>query len=308
MHEIIHMENVSFSYGRQKALDQISLRIESGVYGLLGPNGAGKTTLMKVLLGFLAPQSGTGKLMGYDIRDKRKEVRKNIGYMPESECLLPSMDAVTLTAYLGALSGMPRQESIKRAHDVLYYVGLEEARYRRVETYSTGMKQRLKLAQALVHDPKLLLLDEPTSGMDPAGRKEMLELLRDIARKQSMNVIVSSHLLPDIELTCQYVLILNKGKIVAQQSIDASEQEKVNPFEVHITGNKEQFCARLLANDCKLEEGEKGNLKILFPAGQASNAIFKIAVETGVQVRYFKKMHSTLEDVFMKAIGANGGY
>jgi len=186
MEDIIRLENIRFRYGDVEAVRDVSLALPPGIFGLLGPNGAGKTTLMKLLLGFLRPASGNGTVMGQPLGEGQKPLRRLIGYMPESDCLISGLDAVSLTAYLGELSGMPRQEAMKRAHDVLYYVGLEESRYRQVETYSTGMKQRLKLAQSLVHDPKLLLLDEPTSGMDPAGRQEMLELIRDIAGQGSM--------------------------------------------------------------------------------------------------------------------------
>ena len=170
MNNIIELKNINFCYGQFKAIDNVSLAVEKGIYGLLGPNGAGKTTLMKVILGFLIPEKGDGKVLDFNIRREFTVIREKIGYMPEIDCLIPGMDAVSLTAYLGELSGMPKQEAIKRAHEVLYYVGLEESRYRNVDTYSAGMKQRLKLATALVHDPELLFLDEPTSGMDPQAR------------------------------------------------------------------------------------------------------------------------------------------
>jgi ABC-2 type transport system ATP-binding protein len=195
-----------------KALEGVSLDLSQGAVGLLGPNGAGKSTLIRILLGFLSPDKGGGSVLGYDIKDEQRKIRRYVGYMPEDDCFIPGLDAVSFTSYLGELSGMPRQEAMKRAHEVLYYVGLEESRYRKLETYSSGMKQRLKLAQALVHDPKLIFLDEPTSGLDPNGRSEILELIMDISSKKDIQVLISSHILPDIELTCKYVVILNKGR------------------------------------------------------------------------------------------------
>jgi ABC-2 type transport system ATP-binding protein len=309
MEKIIELQNINFSYGEgaPKAIDNVSLGIGQGVYGLLGPNGAGKTTLMKVLLGFLAPSSGSGSVLGFDINTGRKAVRERIGYMPESDCLMPGMDGVTLTAYLGELSGMPKQEAMKRAHEVLYYVGLEEARYRKVETYSAGMKQRLKLAQALVHDPKLLFLDEPSSGMDPRGRKDMLELIKDIASKENMNIIISSHLLPDIEYTCRHVIILNKGRIVYERGVSAGNEEKFNRFEIRIQGDAAQqdaFLAQLRTMECTVTSNDRGLHSVLLAKDQPPQSLFKIALDANVQIRHFRQSKATLEDTFVSAIGA----
>lgn len=298
---ILELKNIHFYYGSFKAIDGVNLEIGQGIYGLLGPNGAGKTTLMKIILGFLSPAEGSGRVLKYDIRANQIEMRKKIGYMPESDCLIPGMDAVALTAYLGELTGMPRQEAIKRAHEVLYYVGLEESRYRQVETYSAGMKQRLKLATALVHDPGLLFLDEPTSGMDPQARKEMLELINDIASKGTMNMIISSHILADIEVTCRRVLIMNKGQIVSQQQIGDLNREKVNIFELKLKGDIEAFKARLAG--FRMEQDEKGIYRVHLPADFPKKSIFKTAMETKVQIRHFRESKLTLEDAFVTAIG-----
>jgi ABC-2 type transport system ATP-binding protein len=307
MKNIIELKNIAFSYGNLQAVDRVSLDIGRGIYGLLGPNGAGKTTLMKIILGFLAPDSGGGKVLGYDITNSHLEVKKKIGYMPESDCLIPGVDAVTLTAYLGELSGMPRQEAMKRAHEVLYYVGLEESRYRKVETYSSGMKQRMKLAAALVHDPELLFLDEPTSGMDPQARKEMLELINDIAAKGSMNMIVSSHILADIESTCNRVLIMNKGKIVSQQEMStALHGDAVNIIELKLSGNVPAFKEKLAG--LHLELDEKGVYRVHLPQDFPPQSLFKTAYETNVQIRHFRKSKVTLEDAFVTAIGESNAH
>jgi ABC-2 type transport system ATP-binding protein len=306
MDTIISLDHLYFRYGDVEAIRDVSLTLPAGICGLLGPNGAGKTTLMKLLLGFLRPASGSGAILGQGLSAKRKSLRRAIGYMPESDCLLPGMDAVSLTAYLGELSGMPRQEAMKRAHDVLYYVGLEESRYRLVETYSTGMKQRLKLAQALVHDPRLLLLDEPTSGMDPAGRKEMLELIRDIARKESMNIILSSHLLPDIESTCRQVVIMNKGRIAAQGAIAGLKKDRRNVFEIRVVGGV-GFFAALTASGWQAEEKDQGLFQVMPPAGSEPAALFSAAHEHGAQVRHFRQSRTSLEDAFMDVIRESDG-
>jgi len=307
MNEIIRLENISFRYGDVEAIRDVSLTLPAGIFGLLGPNGAGKTTLMKLLLGFLHPASGQGVIMGQALGEKHKSLRRGIGYMPESDCLVPGMDAVSLTAYLGELSGMPRQEAMKRAHDVLYYVGLEESRYRQVETYSTGMKQRLKLAQALVHDPRLLLLDEPTSGMDPAGRKEMLELIRDIARKESMNIILSSHLLPDIESTCRQVVIMNKGRIAAEESIAGLKKDRRNVFEIRVAVDGGKFFAALAASGWQVDEKDQGLFQVMPPGGTEPAALFRTAHEHGAQIRHFRQSRTSLEDAFMDVIRGSDG-
>jgi len=211
----IELKDLSFRYGRIVALEGVTVSLGEGAVGLLGPNGAGKSTLLRILLGFLVPERGEGSVLGFDIRRDKDMIRRSVGYMPESDCFVAGMDAVTFTSYFGELSGMPRQEAMKRAHEVLFYVGLGEARYRLLDQYSAGMKQRLKLAQALVHDPKVLFLDEPTSNLDPTGRNEVLELIRDVSRNKGIQVLLSSHILADIESICGSVVILNKGRVAA---------------------------------------------------------------------------------------------
>jgi ABC-2 type transport system ATP-binding protein len=184
---VVQLDRVSVKYGRNWALRDVSASFQSGAVGLLGPNGAGKSTLLKSLLGFVAPDRGEMRVLGLDVKTSPLKIRARIGYMPETDAHIPGMTAVAFVAYCGELAGLPASDAMQRAHEVLYYVGLGEARYRNVETYSTGMKQRIKLAQALVHDPDLLFLDEPTNGMDPKGRDEMLELIRDIAHNKGLN-------------------------------------------------------------------------------------------------------------------------
>lgn len=300
----IEVKDIHFSYGKVKALEGVSLDLSHGAIGLLGPNGAGKSTLIRLLLGFLSPDRGEGRVLGYGIKNEQSLIRRYVGYMPEDDCFIPGLDAVSFTSYLGELSGMPRQEAMKRAHEVLFYVGLEESRYRRVETYSGGMKQRLKLAQAIVHDPELIFLDEPTSGLDPQGRKEILELIMDISSKKDIQVLISSHILPDIELTCSYVVILDKGILVAQG--DISELKEIRDlYEIKVKGETEGFLHRLRDIDCRVEETEDGILKVYMPPGQNRQEIFRIAAEEKIQLRHFVKSQTSLEDLFAKAVGVD---
>jgi len=315
MENLLTINNIHFKYKNTKALNGVNLKISPGIYGLLGPNGAGKTTLMKIILGFLKPHQGSGTVLGFDIQKDFLKIRQQIGYMPETDCLIPEMDGVSITAYLGELSGMRRDEAMKRAHEVLYYVGLEEARYRKADTYSSGMKQRLKLATAIVHDPRLLFLDEPTSGMDPNSRRDVLDLIKDISNKKNMNIIISSHILADIEYTCDTALIMDTGKIVSSQSISAlntdnlskigvstntENDDVVNVFEIKTKGDINKLTEDL--NNIKIMKNSKGNTQLILPANFKINRLFKQALTKGVQIRYLKKQRRSLEDEFVSVI------
>jgi len=302
---IVELKDIRYSYGRVQALDGVTLNMSEGAVGLLGPNGAGKSTLLRILLGFLAPQAGEGRVLGYDIRHEQPEIRRRVGYMPEDDCLIPGMDAVTFTAYCGELSGMPRQEAIKRAHDVLFYVGLGESRYRSLETYSAGMKQRLRLAQAIVHDPKLLFLDEPTSNLDPQGRKEILELIKDISSRKDIQVLISSHILPDIESVCSDVIILNKGLLAAEGRISDLKQLSFQLYEVKIKGDGEGFIGKLKEMGCRVDETEDRLLKIYMPAERKILDLFRAAEDEHVQLRHVVRSQTSLEDLFAKAVGVD---
>jgi len=301
----IEVRNLSFSYGQVKALDDVSLTVGEGAVGLLGPNGAGKSTLLRILLGFLVPAAGEGTVLGHDIRRDQPAIRRAVGYMPEDDCFIAGMDAVTYTAYFGELSGMPRQEAMKRAHEVLFYVGLEEARYRLLDTYSAGMKQRLKMAQALVHDPKLLFLDEPTSNLDPQGRSEVLELIEDITAHKDIQVLICSHILADIEQLCASVVILNKGKLAAEGRLEDLRAADGGLYELRIKGEGRAFHRDLEALKCRVEETEDLLIKVYLPVGLDRMEIFRAAARAGVQVRQFVKSRTSLEDLFAQVVGVD---
>lgn len=301
----IELSNVRFSYGPIRALDGVSLQIGEGACGLLGPNGAGKSTLLKILLGFLRPGAGEGQVLGHDIRKDTFGIRRVVGYMPEDDCFIPGLDAVSFTSHFGELSGMPRAEAMKRAHDVLYYVGLGESRYRLLETYSAGMKQRLKLAQALVHDPKILFLDEPTSNLDPQGRTEILELISDITSKKDLHVLISSHILTDIEQTCGSLVILNKGKVAAQGELAALREVQFSLYEMKVKGEAGPFLEALGRGGCRVEETEDGIIKVYLPAAMDRRDVFRLAGDAGVQIRHFVKSRTSLEDLFARTVGVD---
>src|SRR5437870_4566539 len=245
---VVSLDAVTVMYGRQAALLDVTTAFPAGAVGLLGPNGAGKSTMLKSLLGLVVPGRGRMRVLGLDVAHRALDIRARVGYMPESDAHIPGMNAVSFVAYCGELAGLPRVDAMQRAHEVLFYVGLGEARYRAVETYSTGMKQRIKLAQALVHDPDLLFLDEPTNGLDPRGRDEMLALVRDLAGNKGVNLILSSHLLPDVEYTCDHVVVMDKGAIAASGPIAALKQPRGRVFELRVKmpdGTVNGFVGRL---------------------------------------------------------------
>jgi ABC-2 type transport system ATP-binding protein len=262
--------------------------------------------MLKSLLGFITPISGSMRVLGLDVSVKPAAIRARLGYMPENDAHIPGMNAVTFVAYCAQLAGLPQADAMQRAHEVLYYVGLGEARYRNVETYSTGMKQRIKLAQALVHDPDLLFLDEPTNGMDPKGREEMLELVRDIAHNKGISTILSSHLLPDVEYVCDHVVVMDKGRVATFGPIEELKGPAGRVYEVRIKGDLQKFIAALEAQGIECHETDEDVMRVFVPASHAEGEaarVFQLAASHGVQVRHLRPSLPTLEDVFAKAIG-----
>jgi ABC-2 type transport system ATP-binding protein len=302
---VVQADHLSVRYGKNVALNDVTAVFPAGAVGLLGPNGAGKSTLLKSLLGFLVPEKGSMKVLGLDVATSALEIRERIGYMPESDSHIPGMNAVSFVAYCGQLSGLPPVDSMQRAHEVLYYVGLGEARYRNIETYSTGMKQRIKLAQAIVHDPDLLFLDEPTNGMDPKGRDEMLELIHDLAHHKNVNLILSSHLLPDVEFTCDHVVVMDKGTVATYGPIEALKGTHGRVYEIRIKGDQARFIDTLKAAGYEVKDSDEDVMRVFVPGAtdDSSKVLFALAARERVQVRHLRPSIPTLEDVFAKAVG-----
>ncbi|MEI7575896.1 MAG: ABC transporter ATP-binding protein [Armatimonadota bacterium] len=303
---LVSINNLTVRYGAFTALDDFSCQIEEGCTGLLGPNGAGKTTLLKTLLGFITPSSGGGNVLGLDLYNGNKEIRQKIGLMPEQDCHIPGLSAVGFVAYAGELAGMPADQALRRAHEVLEYCGLGEARYRNVETYSTGMKQRIKLAQAMIHGPKLLLLDEPTNGLDPKGREEMLDLIKDISHNKGVNVLISSHLLPDIERVCDRVVVVLRGKLVSQGTIRDLKKIEGQPLDVDLRETNEAFVTKIKANGGNASPTTYTTVRVQIAGTRehAMNTILQTAKDSGAQVRGVKLAERSLEEAFLSAVQA----
>lgn len=300
---VIQARGLVKEYGSLRALGPLDLEVPAGAVGLLGPNGAGKTTFIKTLLGLIPVTRGEATVLGLRVGTQDQDIRQRVGYMPELDAQIINMSGFQYVAYAGELGGLPRRAAVQRAHEILNYVGLEEERYRPIETYSTGMRQRAKFAQAIVHDPRLVFLDEPTNGLDPKGRQEMLDLVRDLAFKRNVRVMVSSHLLPDVEYVCEYVVVLNKGQVAAAGPIDALKQRDLTRYEVRIKGDGGSFAAILQRLGCRVETLGDGAFAVQLPSGRDANAIVQAAAQARVQLRHLVPARNTLEDVFMETVG-----
>ena len=301
--DVVSLRSVSVAYGTNYALRDVTATFRTGAVGLLGPNGAGKSTMIRALLGFIRPSSGTMRVLGLDVAESPLDIRGRIGYLPENDAHIPGMSAVAFVAYCGELSGLKPVDAMQRAHEVLYYVGLGEARYRNVETYSTGMKQRIKLAQALVHDPDLLFLDEPTNGMDPKGRDEMLELIRDLGHNKGVNLILCSHLLPDVEYCCEHVVVMDKARIVAAGPIVELKGPRGRVFEVRAKAGHDQLVAACRAAGFECHETDEDVMRVFVPGEGGARRLFALAARLGLQLGHLRPSVPTLEDAFARAVG-----
>jgi ABC-2 type transport system ATP-binding protein len=300
---LIDLDCVSRWYGSFQALCEVSLCLGPGRIGLLGPNGAGKSSLLKILLGLLPPSSGCGRVLGHELHGDGAALRRVIGYMPEADALVPGLRGADYVALAGELYGMPRREAQRRAHEVLTYLGLEDARYRRLEEYSTGMKQRLKLGQALVHDPPLLLLDEPTSGLDPAGREAMLRLLLTLGRDHGKSVLLSTHLLGDVERVCETVIILHHGRVLLHGSVSELRRRRQDRYRLQIQGEATAFVEELRLEGARvLHDNGRGELRVAVPQGWATRAFFALAENHGVLVRGLVDDDEDLEELFHRVL------
>ena len=309
---IIDVAGLTKRFGRHTAISQLTFSVPRACVGLLGANGAGKTTLVKALLGLTNPTSGDAKVLGLDTRTHGIEIRKRVGYMPESDCLPPGATAADFVAHMGEMSGLPAQAARQRAADVLYQVGLREERYRLIKGFSTGMKQRVKLAQALVHDPGLVFLDEPTNGMDPQGRDDMLDLIQRIYRMLGIAVVVSSHILEDIERVCDHVVIIDQGRLVVDQPLTGMGTPQ-GDLLVRIDGNQDAFIAAMQAQGIEVRLPTDGDLQtsdemiIKNNSEAAFDAVRDVTADLGVGLRSLRMKGRSLEDVYLGNVGGGNG-
>jgi ABC-2 type transport system ATP-binding protein len=304
---VVELDNLKVKLGRREILRGISCRLGvSGVgkaVGLLGPNGAGKSTLILTLLGFHTPVSGGARVLGFDCRRQMRDVRSRIGYMPETDSFIANMTAVTFLRQMAELSGLPSEAALEKAHEVLFHVGLGEARYRELRTYSLGMKQMAKLAQAIVHGPELVILDEPTNGLDPAARQRMLKLVKEMKEEQGMNVLLCSHLLRDVDQVCDEVVIMKDGLIAHECNLEEERRSNKCFVELEVTGDDRNLRAALpeIGADGVTEGG--GRWRIVLPPDVEIQAVWDLLARQSLLVRKLNHRRDTLEEIFLKAMG-----
>ncbi len=295
---VITAVNLRKMYGPHLALDDINLEIPSGAVGILGPNGAGKSTLFKCLLGLIKTTSGEGTVLGYDIRTEGDKIRSRIGYMPEYDALDPGLAAIDQVRYSGELLGMNPAHATQRAHEVLEYVGLKDQRYRKIETFSTGMMQATKLACALVHDPEILICDEPTNGLDQRAREFMLQTLRRTVSEGGRSVLMSSHVMDDVQDVCDRIVMIHKGKIVVQSRIDELAKQVDREIEISIWGGASRMQAALEGRGFEVRRLGRV-IRVDRVDDNTTFVILEAAVEAGVQVRQMQEYEPDLEDIFL---------
>lgn len=301
MQPVIELDNLQVQLGHRIILDRLNGALSGRCIGLLGPNGSGKSTLINTLLGFYTPIAGTARIFGKEIRSNLRDLRSQIGYMPESDAFIAEMSGVRFVRYMAEISGLPPGEAMERAHEAFFYVGLGEARYRKLGTYSLGMKQLAKLAQAIAHGPRLLLLDEPTNGLDPEARQRMLQLVRDIRDTGQVNVLISSHLLRDIEECCDQVIILKEGKIAALCNLEEERRANLKFLELEVS-NENGFLESVRGLGCECASFGSGRLKIILPDNIELRQLYVLATEHSVQIRRMNYRRDSLEDIFLKAM------
>ncbi|HEX4964232.1 MAG TPA: ABC transporter ATP-binding protein [Thermoanaerobaculia bacterium] len=300
---VIELQGLEVKFGGRPILKGLSASLTGRCIGLLGPNGAGKTTLLHTLLGFHPPSAGTARIFGKDIQTEARQIRGLMGYMPENDAFIAGMSGIRFVRLMGELSGLPAEQALERSHEALFYVGLGEARYRKVDSYSLGMKQMAKLAQALVHGPRLIFLDEPTNGLDPAARERMLKLVRDIRDEGKVNIILSSHLLRDVEECCEEVLVLKDGRVATYCNLEAEREANRKFLQLEVRGGDEAaFAAAVEALGCEMAVDGKQRFKLVLPEGVEIRELYRVAAERQVQIRRLDSKRDSLQDIFLKAM------
>lgn len=308
MNPVIELEGLTVSLGRREILHDLRVALSGRAIGLLGPNGAGKTTLIHTLLGFHPPSRGHARIFGEDIEAHAKQIRARIGYMPERDAFIAGMSAVHFVRLMAELSGLPPEAALERAHEALFFVGLGEARYRTLDTYSLGMKQMAKLAQAIVHGPQLIILDEPTNGLDPPARQRMLDMITRIRDGGHAKVLFSSHLLRDVEECCEDVLILKDGNIAAYCDLEKERKSNVRAVEIETRGDGLGFAEAARAIGCAIDAANDRRIRLILADSVSVADLYKIAADRGVQLRRLNYKRDSLEDIFLKAMeNGHGG-
>jgi ABC-2 type transport system ATP-binding protein len=305
---VIDLNDLGVTFGGRPILQNLRGELRGRAIGLLGPNGAGKTTLIHTLLGFHQPTSGTAHIFGKDITTDAKSIRSLVGYMPERDSYIAKMSAVRFVRLMAELSGLPPEAALERAHEALFYVGLGEARYRSLDTYSLGMKQLAKLAQAIVHGPRLIFLDEPTNGLDPPARQRMIRLVREIRDSGKANIVLSSHLLRDVEECCEEIVILKDGRLIVYCNLEEERKSNRKFLMLETRGDQDKFVEAVGKLGCEYAVTGDHRVKLVLQGDIEVKDLYRIASEHDLQIRRLSYKRDSLEDIFLKAMeSGNGG-
>src|ERR1044072_1725259 len=299
---VISLDNLSVTFGGRPILNSLQSDLRGRSIGLLGPNGAGKTTLIHTLLGFHEPSAGTARIFGSDIRAEANQIKRLIGYMPERDAFISKMSCIHFVRFMGELSGLPAATALERAHEALFFVGLGEARYRNVDTFSLGMKQLAKLAQAIVHGPKLIFLDEPTNGLDPPARQRMIKMIREIRDSGQAHIVLSSHLLRDVEECCEEIVILKDGRLVVYCNLEEERRANRKFLMLETRGDLKDFVAAVSGTGCEYAVSGDHRLKLILQGDTEVRDIYRLAAQNNVQIRRLSYKRDSLEDIFLKAM------
>jgi ABC-2 type transport system ATP-binding protein len=301
---VIETNALSKRFGSVLALESVDLQVPAGAIGLLGPNGAGKTTLMKCLLQLQPFTQGAARLLGKDVQREGREIRRRVGYAPEQDSHIPGMVGCEYVTYCAQLCGLPFQAARQRAHEMLDFVGMGQERYRRIDTYSTGMKQRLKLAQAIVHDPEIVFLDEPTNGLDPKGRVQTLELIRNLWRDHGITVVVSSHLLHDVDQICDRIVIIARGRVLVHDTLDNLKSRRRGAAEIVIARGHDEFAAACARRNWPCERLPAGRVKVEHH-GENLNELIAMLLHLGIAPMEMIPSPNALEETFVQALATS---
>ena len=322
MQPLISLKNIVKNYRHHRALDGIDLEIRPGITGLLGPNGAGKSTLIKMILGLVRLTSGSGTVLGHRLFKDAKKIRNDIGYMPEDDCYIPGMSGVEVVQFAACLSGLPQVEAMRRSHEILDFCDMKQERYRAIETFSTGMRQKVKFAAAIVHDPKFLILDEPTSGLDPEERESLLKRIELLYRDSNKSVLISTHILPDVQAICDSVVILSQGKVRLHRPLSELSATSEPTIEVSLREDADAFIKRLADNGLNHNLGTNGRMTISVSAnkkvaldasadgglgvgcsvGNLTDIVWRSAFASGVTIESLRPAKNSLEAIFMDTV------
>ncbi|MEC9091560.1 MAG: ABC transporter ATP-binding protein [Planctomycetota bacterium] len=303
MSDLIELQNIVKHYGKTPVLNDVSISLQPGVTGLLGPNGAGKSTLIKVILGLVRITSGTGSVMGLDLLRKGKQIRSLVGYMPEDDSYIAGMSGIEVVRYAACLSGMSATEGLRRAHEIMDYCDIDQERYRAIETYSTGMRQKTKVAQAIVADPPILIFDEPTSGLDPEARESMLNRVRNLALRLNKTAIVSTHILRDVQQICDHVMIMANGKMKISDRLENVHRPSSPNLFLTIRGDLPSFQTAMSRYGIESSLTEKDQVQVITLDGILPREVWKAALETGTQIQSAIPAKNSLETIFREAVG-----